>query len=104
MGWQRGGLGHVDAVGAVIFAGMSGTAMAGAGGPGTIEIKAMRDHGCADDFPVGMALSGLSPVANISFDRTVMAALPFLIPLFVAPILITLFAGLTLYVPIQFYR
>ena len=36
VGWLRGGLGHVNVVGSVIFAGMSGTAVADAGGLGTI--------------------------------------------------------------------
>ena len=34
VGWLKGGLGHVNVVGSVIFAGMSGTAIADAGGPG----------------------------------------------------------------------
>jgi TRAP-type C4-dicarboxylate transport system permease large subunit len=45
VGWLKGGLGHVNVVGSVIFAGMSGTAIADAAGLGTIEIKAMKDHG-----------------------------------------------------------
>src|SRR5215470_9801540 len=45
VGWMRGGLGHVNIIGSVIFSGMSGTAIADAAGLGTIEIKAMRDHG-----------------------------------------------------------
>ena len=45
VGWMKGGLGHVNVVGSVIFAGMSGTAIADAAGLGTIEIKAMKDHG-----------------------------------------------------------
>jgi len=45
VGWMKGGLGHVNIIGSVIFAGMSGTAIADAAGLGTIEIKAMRDHG-----------------------------------------------------------
>ena len=44
-GWMKGGLAHVNVVGSVIFAGMSGTAVADAAGLGTIEIKAMKDHG-----------------------------------------------------------
>ena len=43
VGWLKGGLGHVNIIGSVIFAGMSGTAIADAAGLGTIEIKAMRD-------------------------------------------------------------
>jgi len=41
VGWMKGGLGHVNIIGSVIFAGMSGTAIADAAGLGTIEIKAM---------------------------------------------------------------
>ena len=44
VGWLKGGLGHVNVVGSVVFAGMSGTAIADAAGLGTIEIKAMVDH------------------------------------------------------------
>src|SRR5512145_2757837 len=54
VGWMRGGLGQVNIGGSVIFAGMSGTAVADAGGLGTIEIKAMRDHGYDLDFAVGV--------------------------------------------------
>ena len=54
--------------------------------------------------PVGMVLFVLSRVANMSFDRTVMAVLPFLIPLFVVLVLISLFPIITLYIPIAFYR
>jgi TRAP-type mannitol/chloroaromatic compound transport system permease large subunit len=44
-GWMRGGLAQVNIFGSVIFAGMSGTAIADAAGLGSIEIKAMREHG-----------------------------------------------------------
>jgi tripartite ATP-independent transporter DctM subunit len=43
VGHLRGGLGHVNVVGSMIFAGMSGTAVADAAGLGNIEIKAMLD-------------------------------------------------------------
>lgn len=46
----RGGLGHVNVIGSVIFAGMSGSAVADAAGLGTIEIKAMTDEGYEVDF------------------------------------------------------
>ena len=42
VGWMKGGLGHVNIIGSVIFAGMRGTAIADAAGLGTIEIKAMQ--------------------------------------------------------------
>ena len=44
-GHIKGGLGHVNVVASIIFAGMSGTAMADAAGLGQIEIKAMVDEG-----------------------------------------------------------
>jgi tripartite ATP-independent transporter DctM subunit len=64
VGWLRGGLGHVNVAGSVIFAGMSGTAVADAGGIGTIEIKAMRDHGYPTKFAVGLtaASSTIGPI------------------------------------------
>src|SRR4030095_14516993 len=56
-GWMRGGLAHVNIIGSVIFAGMSGTAIADAAGLGTIEIKAMKDHGYSTEFSVGVTVS-----------------------------------------------
>src|SRR5262252_6190611 len=63
-GWTRGGLAHVNIIGSVIFAGMSGTAIADAAGLGTIEIKAMQDHGYDTEFSVGVtaASSTLGPI------------------------------------------
>ncbi|HEX7074167.1 MAG TPA: TRAP transporter large permease [Hyphomicrobiaceae bacterium] len=73
VGWLRGGLGHVNVVGSVIFAGMSGTAVADAGGLGTIEIKAMRDHGYKADFAVGItgASSTIGPIIPPSLPMVV---------------------------------
>lgn len=64
VGWMRGGLGHVNIGASVIFAGMSGAAVADAGGLGTIEIKAMRDAGYDDEFAVGVtaASSTIGPI------------------------------------------
>ncbi|MEY4644141.1 MAG: hypothetical protein RLZZ596_979 [Pseudomonadota bacterium] len=50
----RGGLGHVNVFGSLIFAQMSGTAVADASGLGTIEIKAMRNEGYDVPFAVGL--------------------------------------------------
>ena len=73
VGWLRGGLGHVNVVGSVIFAGMSGTAVADAGGLGTIEIKAMKDHGYGDEFAVGVtaASSTVGPIIPPSLPMVV---------------------------------
>ena len=64
VGWLKGGLGHVNVVGSVIFAGMSGSAIADAGGLGTIEIKAMKDHGYPTEFALGItaASATLGPI------------------------------------------
>jgi TRAP-type C4-dicarboxylate transport system permease large subunit len=64
VGWMKGGLAQVNIIGSVIFAGMSGTALADAAGIGTIEIKAMRDHGYPIEAAVGVtaASSTLGPI------------------------------------------
>ena len=64
VGWMHGGLGHVNVGASLIFAGMSGAAVADAGGLGAIEIKAMREAGYDDDFSVGVtaASSTIGPI------------------------------------------
>ena len=47
---STGGLGHANILASVVFAGMSGAAIADAGGLGAIELKAMHDAGYDDDF------------------------------------------------------
>lgn len=49
-GHIRGGLSHVNVVGSMIFAGMSGSAVADASGIGQIEIRAMIEEGFEPDF------------------------------------------------------
>jgi tripartite ATP-independent transporter DctM subunit len=73
VGWMRGGLGHVNIVASVIFAGMSGTAVADAGGLGSIEIKAMRDNGYDLDFSVGItgASSTIGPIIPPSLPMVI---------------------------------
>lgn len=64
LGWMRGGLGHVNIGASIIFSGMSGAAVADAGGLGTIEIKAMRERGYEPEFAVGItaASSTIGPI------------------------------------------
>ena len=45
VGWVRGGLCHANILASVIFAGMSGSAVADAGGVGSLEIRAMKKEG-----------------------------------------------------------
>lgn len=73
IGWLRGGLGHVNIIASVLFAGMSGAAVADAGGLGTIEIKAMRDAGYDIDFAVAVtaASSTIGPIIPPSLPMVV---------------------------------
>jgi tripartite ATP-independent transporter DctM subunit len=73
VGWMRGGLAHVNIMGSVIFAGMSGTAIADAAGLGTIEIKAMKDHGYSTEFAVGVT------AASATLGPIIPPSLPFVI-------------------------
>jgi tripartite ATP-independent transporter DctM subunit len=50
VGHFAGGLGHVNVVGSLIFSGMSGSAIADAGGLGVLEIEQMKKHGYPEDF------------------------------------------------------
>jgi len=73
VGWMKGGLGHVNIIGSVIFAGMSGTAIADAAGLGTIEIKAMKEHGYSTEFSVGVT------AASATLGPIIPPSLPFVI-------------------------
>jgi len=73
VGWMKGGLGQVNIIGSVIFSGMSGTAIADAAGLGTIEIKAMKDHGYSTEFSVGVT------AASATLGPIIPPSLPFVI-------------------------
>ena len=73
VGWMRGGLAQVNIIGSVIFSGMSGTAIADAAGIGTIEIKAMQDHGYPTEVAVGVT------AASATLGPIIPPSLPFVI-------------------------
>ncbi|MBT0570024.1 TRAP transporter large permease [Curvibacter sp. CHRR-16] len=73
VGWMKGGLGQVNIIGSVIFSGMSGTAIADAAGLGSIEIKAMKDHGYSTEFAVGVT------AASATLGPIIPPSLPFVI-------------------------
>lgn len=77
IGHVKGGLGHVNILASVIFAGMSGTAAADAGGLGTVELKAMKDAGYDTPFSVGItaAASTLGPIIPPSLPMIVYGAI-----------------------------
>ena len=64
VGHIPGGLGHVNVFCSVIFAGMSGSALADTGGIGGIELKALKDQGFDEDFSAAItgASSCLGPI------------------------------------------
>jgi len=59
-----GGLGHVNVVASIIFAGMSGSVLADVAGLGSMEYKAMREKGYRADFAIGVTLasSAIGPI------------------------------------------
>ena len=68
-----GGLGHACVFANVIFAGMSGSAIADASGLGTVEIKAMKDNGFDEDFSAAVtaASSTIGPIIPPSIPMVI---------------------------------
>lgn len=71
VGHITGGLAHANVLASMIFAGMSGSAIADAGGLGAIEVKAMTDAGYDDGFSAAITATsaGIGPIIppSISF-------------------------------------
>lgn len=65
----KGGLGHVNIAASLIFAGMSGSAVADAAGLGEIEIKVMKERGY--DGPFAAAITAASSVVGPIFPPSV---------------------------------
>ena len=76
VGHFRGGLGHVNVLASMIFAGMSGSAVAEAGGLGMIEIKAMVDEGYDLDFSTALtaASATIGPIIPPSIPMVIYGA------------------------------
>jgi tripartite ATP-independent transporter DctM subunit len=76
VGWLRGGLCHANVVASMIFAGMSGSAVAEAGGLGTVEIRAMRDAKYPIDMAAGLtaAAATIGPIIPPSLPMVVYGA------------------------------
>lgn len=54
VGWMSGGLGHANVMASFLFAGVSGSAVADAGGLGAVEVKAMEKAGYSKHFAIGV--------------------------------------------------
>ena len=68
-----GGLAHACVFANVIFAGMSGSAIADASGLGTVEIKAMKDNGFDEEFSASItaASSTIGPIIPPSIPMVI---------------------------------
>lgn len=73
VGWMRGGLAQANVIASVIFAGMSGSAVADAGGLGALEIRAMRDAGYGKDLSVAVtaASATIGPILPPSLPMVI---------------------------------
>ena len=77
VGHVRGGLAHVSVVASMLFAGVSGAALAEAMGLGVIEIKAMKDGGFDKTFAGAVVASSstIGPVIPPSIPMVIYGAL-----------------------------
>ena len=107
VGWLPGGLGHVNIGASIIFSGMSGAAVADAGGLGTIEIKAMDDAGYDRDFSVAVtaASSTIGPIIPPSLPMVIygVMASSSIGALFIAGFVPGLLMGLALSIMVYYY-
>ncbi len=107
VGWLPGGLGHVNVGASIIFAGMSGAAVADAGGLGTIEIKAMNDAGYDLDFSIAVtaASSTIGPIIPPSLPMVIygVMASASIGKLFIAGFIPGLLMGLGLSITVAYF-
>lgn len=77
VGHLRGGLAHVNVFASLIFAGISGSALADCAGLGAIEIKAMTEAGFSKRFScaITLASSTLGPIMPPSISLLIYAVL-----------------------------
>lgn len=77
VGGIRGGLAHANVIASIIFAWMSGSAVAAVGGLGEIELKAMKENGFDTEFSasVTIAASVLGPIIPPSIPFIIYAAI-----------------------------
>lgn len=104
VGHIKGGLGHVNVLASMVFAGISGSASADAAGLGRIEIEAMREEGY--DMPFAAAITAASstigPIIPPSIHLIIYGAIAevSVVDLFIAGIVPGILLGLALMVTI----
>ncbi len=77
VGRVPGSLGHANVVAGMIFAGMSGSAIADLASLGKIELKAMRENNYPDDLSVGVTVvsSTLGPIIPPSINMVIFGSI-----------------------------
>ena len=77
IGHKKGGLAHVNVLASLIFSGMSGSALADAGGLGQLEIKSMKDAGFDEGFAGGITAASciIGPLVTPSTPLIIYAVL-----------------------------
>lgn len=113
VGWIKGGLGHVNILASMIFAGISGAATADAAGLGLIEMKAMNEAGYDKEFSAAITASSsmLGPIippsivlvvygyiADVSIGRLFLAGIfPGILAGFLLMVMVYLLASFKIY-------
>jgi len=104
IGHIRGGLGHVNVLASMIFAGISGSASADAAGLGRIEIDAMRKEGYNIDFAAAITAvsSTIGPIIPPSIHLVIYGAIAevSVVDLFMAGIVPGILMGVVLMITI----
>lgn len=108
VGWIPGGLGHANVLASIVFAGMSGSAVADAAGLGTIEIEAMSNEGFDKDFSAAVtaASSTIGPIIPPSIPLIVFgvsAGNVSIAKLLIGGIIPGLLVGLSLCIMVYYY-
>lgn len=107
VGYLPGGLGHANVVASIIFAGMSGSAVADSAGLGTIEIEAMDNEGYDRDFSAAVtaASSTIGPIVPPSIPAVMIGVMGNLSvsKLLIGGLLPGILMGLALMVLIWYY-
>lgn len=106
IGHVKGGLAQVNILSSIIFAGISGTAVADSAGLGMVEIKAMKEKGYDVPFSIGVTVASslLGPIIPPSVVLLVFASLASISPgkLFMAGIVPGIILAVVLMVYVYF--
>lgn len=107
VGYLPGGLGHVNILTSMIFAGMSGSAIADAGGIGAMQVISMKENGYDTDFSVGVTASSslIGPIIPPSIPMLVYASLAgcSISKLFMAGLIPGVLMGIALMIMVCYY-